>query len=191
VRILQVESNRDAAMAVERLVTAGGSTCDTAATGMIALERAMFEPFDLILIAFALPDLTGAELLHRLDAAGVNATVIVRLRNQPVAKAYAEILQRIAGISDGQDDAAGQADGGHQRDSVRHKILKAGKIIYRNASCVMDCTILNISASGACIQPADAFDDPEPFTLKINNGPTRRCEVRWRSGGKLGVRFIQ
>lgn len=190
VRILQVESNREAALAVERLVTAGGFACDTVPTGQLALERLVFEDYDLILIAFVLPDVSGADLIARLDAAAIRATVLVRMRNQPVAEAYAEVLMRIAGASDSQDDGPASAEPAFERDSVRHKILKAGQIVYRNAHCVMDCTILNVSASGACIQPADTFDDPGPFTLRISGGPSRRCELRWRKGSKLGVRFI-
>lgn len=189
-RILQVESNRDAATAVERLVAASGSTCDAVATGRLAMERLVFEEYDLILTAFVLPDMTGAELIARLDAAAIRATVLVRMRNQSVAEAYAEVLMRIAGASDSQDDGRAPAEQAFERDAVRHKILKAGQIVYRNDRCVMDCTILNISASGACIQPADAFDDPGPLTLKINGGPSRRCELRWRKAGKMGVRFI-
>ncbi len=192
-RILQVESNKDAASVVERLITAAGATCETVASGRMALERTLVENYDLILSAFALPDQTGAELLANLDAAGIQATVLLRMRNQPVAAAYAEVLQRLARSTHSGDGSAAPAASanGFERDSVRHTILKAGQIVYRNARCVMDCTILNISASGACIQPADTFQDPGPVTLKINNGPSRRCEIRWNKGGKLGVRFIQ
>lgn len=192
VRILQVESNRDVAIAVERLVASGGSTCDTVPTGQLAMERLAFEDYDLILSAFVLPDQTGAELVARMDAAGIGAAVIVRMRKQPVAGAYARCLQRIASTSDTHDDdPAEDAEATSKRDSERHSIIKSGQIVYRNAHCVMDCTILNISASGACIQPADAFEESEPFVLKIKNGLTRRCEVRWRRRGKVGVRFIQ
>lgn len=192
-RILQVEANRDAAIAVEGLVTAGGSTCDTVATAQLALKRLVFEDYDLILTAFVLPDFSGADFIAQLDAAGIGAAVIVRMRNQPVADAYAEALQRLAGTTDSQDEgpAAAAAEADFQRDSVRHKIIKSGQIVYRDAYCVMDCTILNVSASGACIKPADVFEDPGPFTLKISNGPSRRCEVRWRRSGKIGVRFVQ
>jgi hypothetical protein len=114
------------------------------------------------------------------------------MRQRSLSEAYAELVQRFVAGGPPMPERRPEADGApvHNRDSVRHKILKAGQIVYRNASCVMDCTILNISATGACIQPADAFDEPGKFTLKIAHGPTRRCEVRWRSGGKLGVDLI-
>ncbi len=193
-RVLQVESDLNAAGAVERLIKAAGSSCDTAPSGRLGLELAMFESYDLVLVAFALSDMTGADLLSKLDAAGVGAPVLVRMRQRVVAEAYADIVQRfVAGglpKSAPSSEAPGSADV-YNRESVRHKILKAGQILYRNSTCVMDCTILNISATGACIQPADAFVEFGTFTLKIAHGPSRRCEVRWRSGGKLGVRFIQ
>ncbi len=191
-RVLQVESDLDAAGAVERLIKAAGSACDTAPTGRLGLELAMFEHYDLVLLAFALPDMSGADVIARLDADGIGAPVLVRMRQRAVAEAYADIVQRfVGGRPAGAAPKPAEGKTAQDRASVRHKILKAGQIVYRNASCVMDCTILNISATGACIQPADAFDEPGNFVLKIAHGPSRRCEVRWRSGGKLGVRFIQ
>jgi CheY-like chemotaxis protein len=192
-RVLQVESDLDAAEAVERLIKAAGSSCDTAPTGRLALELAMFEHYDLILLAFALPDMSGADVIARLDTAGIGAPILVRMRQRSVAEAYADLVQRFVGGGPQMRELPKPAEDKpiYNRDSVRHKILKAGQIVYRNAICMMDCTILNISATGACIQPADAFDEPGNFILKIAHGPSRRCEVRWRSGGKLGVRFIQ
>jgi CheY-like chemotaxis protein len=192
-RVLQVESDLDAAGAVDRLIKAAGSSCATAPTGRLALELALFEHYDLILLAFSLPDMSGAEVIDRLHGAGIGAPILVRMRQRSLSEAYADLVQRFVAGGPPMPERRPEADGApvHNRDSVRHKILKAGQIVYRNASCVMDCTILNISATGACIQPADAFDEPGKFTLKIAHGPTRRCEVRWRSGGKLGVRFIQ
>lgn len=192
-RVLQLENDLNAAGAVERLIKAAGSSCDTAPSGRLGLELAMFESYDLILVAYALPDMSGAEALTRLDAAGVGAPVLVRMRQRVVAEAYADIVQRLvaSGLPARERPKANAPAPAFDRESVRHKILKAGQIIYRNSTCVMDCTILNISATGACVQPADTFEGYGTFTLKIAHGPSRRCEVRWRSGGKLGVRFIQ
>ncbi|HSO41560.1 MAG TPA: response regulator [Rhodospirillales bacterium] len=192
-RVLQVENDLDAAGAVERLIKAAGSACDTAPSGRLGLELAMFETYDLILVAFVLPDMTGADVIARLDAAGIGAPVLVRMRQRALAEAYADIIQRFVagGLPEREVPKAPEQTSAYNRESVRHKILKAGQIVYRNSCCIMDCTILNISATGACIQPADAFEERGNFILKIAHGPSRRCEVRWRSGGKLGVRFIQ
>ncbi len=193
-RILQVEGNRDLALAGERLFASAGSSCKTVGSGRECIERARVEDFDMILLAFALPDMTGSDVLVKLDAMGIGAPAIVRMRHQTLNTVYAETVKLIAaaaGRIETRPAKVAEGDGNTQRDSQRHKLLKAGQIVYRNARCVMDCTIVNVSASGACIQPADTFDDPGPFTLKIAHGPTRRCEVRWRQGGKLGVRFIQ
>lgn len=193
-RILQVEGNRDLALAVERLLESAGSCCETVATGRECVEHARVEDFDMILLAFALPDMNGCEVLAKLDAMGVGAPALVRMRHQTLNGVYAETLKLIAaaaGRIKTKLTRLAEDDANSQRDSQRHKLLKAGQIVYRDARCVMDCTIVNVSASGACIQPADAFDDPGPFTLNIAHGPTRRCEVRWRRGGRIGVRFIK
>jgi hypothetical protein len=54
----------------------------------------------------------------------------------------------------------------------------------------MDCVVLNLSDQGAALQPDDALRCPDAFTLKIQHGPSYRCEVCLRYRSKLGVRFL-
>jgi len=77
-----------------------------------------------------------------------------------------------------------------RRQFPRVRTLKRGQIIYRNSSCVIDCLILNLSDGGAALQPNDYVELPDSFLLKLEHGPTHRCEVCWRHGNKIGVRFL-
>ena len=77
-----------------------------------------------------------------------------------------------------------------RRDSNRSNVLRGGQIVYRAATCTMECVVLNLSDEGAALQPADTPHCPDVFTLKIHHGPTYRCEVCWRYRNKLGVRFV-
>lgn len=77
-----------------------------------------------------------------------------------------------------------------RRQHQRIRTLKRGRIVYRESSCMIDCLILNISEGGAAVQPADFVELPETFLLKLEHGPTYRCEVCWRHRNKLGVRFL-
>ncbi len=90
----------------------------------------------------------------------------------------------------GGDQTSGRMEDYDRRDNPRLKTIKSGQIIYKNATSVMACTILNMSEGGATLQPADHFDCPETFTLRLRHGPTYRCEVCWQYGNKLGVRFL-
>ncbi len=77
-----------------------------------------------------------------------------------------------------------------RRRQRRKRTLKSGQIVYKNANCIADCLILNLSEGGAALQAADFFDFPSTFTLKVHHGETYRCEVCWQLGKKLGVKFV-
>ena len=51
------------------------------------------------------------------------------------------------------------------------------------------CLITNISADGARLFTEDAAV-PEQFDLVIAENLERRCQVVWRLGGEIGVRFL-
>ena len=51
------------------------------------------------------------------------------------------------------------------------------------------CLITNISADGARLFTEDAVV-PEQFELVIAENLARRCQVVWRLGGEIGVRFL-
>jgi DNA-binding response OmpR family regulator len=93
--------------------------------------------------------------------------------------------------ADPPQEAAGPAPPvPERRHGARGSVIKAGRIVYRAATCTMDCVVLNLSDQGAALQPEDALRCPDVFTLKIQHGPSYRCQVCWRYRSKLGVRFL-
>ena len=76
-----------------------------------------------------------------------------------------------------------------RRREKRERTLKYGKIIHSGNSCMMDCMVLDLTESGARLKPNDIMLCPEEFVLKVQYGPTHGCEVVWRKGAELGVRF--
>ena len=78
-------------------------------------------------------------------------------------------------------------------DGRRHSralTLKTGKIRLMDRSDDIDCAILNISHGGACILVPAAAELPQAFRLTVDfGGGSHVCEVRWRSGSRLGVEF--
>ena len=71
----------------------------------------------------------------------------------------------------------------------RLRTLKRGKIVFDRRSCVIDCTVRNISATGAALEVASAVGIPDEFTLVIE-GLRRACHVAWRKSGRIGVKFV-
>lgn len=55
------------------------------------------------------------------------------------------------------------------------------------------CTTRDISELGACLELPCGQQLPDRFDLRVHNEGTQtatQCEVRWRRGGLVGVRFI-
>lgn len=77
-----------------------------------------------------------------------------------------------------------------RRKEPRFTISKGSKIFFRNGSCQMACTIVEISNKGARLFPADAMLLPNEFELLISPGTKVKCEVIHRSANEIGVRFL-
>jgi hypothetical protein len=74
------------------------------------------------------------------------------------------------------------------RHDPRLRTLKSGKIVFNKKSSVVDCTIRNLSRTGACLQVATPAGIPQRFELLID-GVSWACQITWRSGTRIGVTF--
>jgi hypothetical protein len=76
------------------------------------------------------------------------------------------------------------------RQRQRQRILKAGTISFDHAG--IDCTIRNVSDTGACLEIESPVGIPNNFTLVISKDNLKRpCHVAWRSARRIGIRFDQ
>jgi hypothetical protein len=78
----------------------------------------------------------------------------------------------------------------NRRRTERRRSLLGAQIIFRNGNCAMSGQILNFSDTGALVRPADLTLCPEKFALKPRFEEPRECEVRWRKGDVVGVRYL-
>ena len=58
----------------------------------------------------------------------------------------------------------------NKRSSQRQRVLKTGKIIFAGGSFSIDCTIRNISETGARLQVPTTVGIPDKFTLVDAHG---------------------
>jgi hypothetical protein len=72
----------------------------------------------------------------------------------------------------------------------RRRSLLGAQIIFRNGDCSMTCQVLDISETGALLRPLELALCPNKFVLRPRFDPPRECEVIWRKGEVLGVRFV-
>jgi len=76
-----------------------------------------------------------------------------------------------------------------QRASPRLRTFKGGTI-SRPPAPNIDCTVRNLSATGACLEFKGEVGVPDTFSLVIKPENIRRdCRVAWRTQGRIGVRF--
>ncbi len=67
-------------------------------------------------------------------------------------------------------------------------MFKAGTIVFNKGSSVLDCTVRNVSETGALINVANALTVPQEFELRWD-GNACNCSVVWRKFDAAGVRF--
>jgi hypothetical protein len=74
------------------------------------------------------------------------------------------------------------------RIAPRRRMFKAGTIEFGGGS--IDCTVKNLSDTGAALEVLSPLYVPERFTLFV---PTdqfkRRCHVVWRKQRRIGIAF--
>ena len=74
------------------------------------------------------------------------------------------------------------------RHAPRHRVLKAGTIEFGGGA--IDCTISNLSATGAALDVTNSIGVPENFTLVLSSdGLNLPCHVVWRKPFRIGVAF--
>jgi hypothetical protein len=77
---------------------------------------------------------------------------------------------------------------GENRIARRRRVLKTGRIEFNGNG--IECTVRNISETGAAIEVASSFQCPLAFVLVIpSDGSIKPCHVVWQKGKWIGVKF--
>jgi hypothetical protein len=97
--------------------------------------------------------------------------------------------------SDEQDEVSGMPGepetGIEKRVARRQKVLKHGKILLPNGLTVLDCTLRDMSATGAKLIVGDPGAIPNTFRLVLTAERTmREVKVVWRRPEMVGVHFL-
>ena len=74
------------------------------------------------------------------------------------------------------------------RGNPRNRALKGASITFDGGA--IDCTVRNISPSGAALDVASPLGIPQEFFLVVPmDGFRQRCRVVWRKEKRIGVAF--
>lgn len=75
-----------------------------------------------------------------------------------------------------------------KRVTQRHRVLKAGTIEFSGGA--IDCTIRNLSGTGAALDVISPVGIPERFRLvRLADHASHDCRVVWRKAKRIGVAF--
>ena len=74
------------------------------------------------------------------------------------------------------------------RTSPRKRVLKAGEIEFGGGA--IDCTVRNLSETGAALSVESPVGIPAEFNLVIvSDQVNRKCRVVWRKENRIGITF--
>mgnify|MGYP003402947485 FL=1 len=77
-----------------------------------------------------------------------------------------------------------------KRVARRQRVLKDGKIVFNQLGSVVDCTIRDLSETGAKLMCKDWRAVPAEFSLVIlTDGQIRDARVKWRHSSLIGIEF--
>ena len=80
---------------------------------------------------------------------------------------------------------------GDGRLSPRRRVLKAGIAASNDRHLTTPCTVRDLSATGARLRIEGSRTVPDTFELIIElDGLEANCQVVWRKGGEVGVKFV-
>lgn len=77
-----------------------------------------------------------------------------------------------------------------QRQFRRSHVLRRARIVFRRGYSAIDCVVLDLSTAGARLKVSEWMALPDRFELRIENGPARIAEVRYRAREVTGIRFV-
>ena len=210
-RILYVEDDIPLAKTVEIMLGQAGYGFDTAHCGQDAVDLASANAYDLILLDIMLPDLDGYEVIGRLRGAGLTAPFLIQTglldREQQASASSlgvanylikpfdkAELLEKIGKLVGPREQP---------RDTERNMTvlelpepgpgdgISAGitaRITWQGDS---HCSVITLRNDGAVLRlPSEDTDTPNKLNLAFYPAPARPCEVCWRVGDKVGVKFV-
>ncbi len=83
-------------------------------------------------------------------------------------------------------------DGTDKRASDRRRTVLKGRVLFNNRASVFDCTVRDLSDTGAQLTLPDVSALPHEFELEIPSKDILvQAQVMWSRGKNHGVRFVQ
>jgi PilZ domain len=166
---------------------------------MLAPERGAIGETDVLRLKRMYPEAsavivdggaTRAELTAFIEA-GLNGYLPATIEANALAQSLQVILLGEQLYVTGTRAAAAQPSRSDRRASPRIRTIKRASILIDGKAQIMDGMVLDMSATGAKIRPANIAELPARFELRCGFGRTYNCEIVRRSAFYLGVQFVE
>ena len=76
-----------------------------------------------------------------------------------------------------------------KRGVQRRTTLKGAKIVFNAGRSTIDCTVRNLSSTGAKLLVSSVVGIPDTFDLLLDGHSKQPCRVKWRRLKEIGVEF--
>jgi hypothetical protein len=86
------------------------------------------------------------------------------------------------------DAATGQTQ--ERRHAGRHKTLIKGQVVFNDMMSTFDCSVRDLSATGAHLKLHAPVEVPQAFLLRLSDGSIHQCRVIRRNALELGIAFL-
>lgn len=75
------------------------------------------------------------------------------------------------------------------RRASRKRTLRPAVMAFHGGKSLVECVVLDLSDTGARLQPLDTVSPPDEFVLELSDGRAFLCEMVWREASLIGVAF--
>ena len=91
----------------------------------------------------------------------------------------------------GGGPTAFKLDDDDARQSPRRRVLKTGIVTFSGRNCSIECSVRDLSDTGARLRATGSANIPDTFELIIEtDGFEADCQVVWRKDQDIGVVFL-
>ncbi len=78
----------------------------------------------------------------------------------------------------------------NNRQNPRRRVLKSGLVAFNQRHATLSCAVRDLSDTGALLRLSEVAHVPQRFELIVElDGLEADCEMIWRRGRDIGVRF--
>jgi hypothetical protein len=86
---------------------------------------------------------------------------------------------------------AAMANTPERRHADRHRTLINAHVVFNDMMSTFDCTVRDLSATGAHLKLHAPVEIPKAFFLRLSDGSIHLCKVVRRNALELGVEFVE